>query len=47
MVYVIYLLKFFINMELYVKENENKFVFFFLWRNFKKIYILIDRYGYL
>lgn len=30
MVYVIYLLKFFINMELYVKENENKFVFFFM-----------------
>lgn len=46
MVYVIYLLKFFINMELYVKENENN-LFFFLRRNFKKIYILIDRYGYL
>lgn len=30
MVYVIYLLKFFINMELYVKENENKLVFFFM-----------------
>lgn len=45
MVYVIYLLKFFINMELYVKENENKV--FFLWRNFKNFYILIDRYGYL
>lgn len=46
MVYVIYLLKFFINMELYVKENENK-LGFFLWRNFKEFYILIDRYGYL
>lgn len=46
MVYVIYLLKFFINMELYVKENENK-LFFFLWRNLKNFYILIDRYGYL
>lgn len=42
MVYVIYLLKFFINMELYVKENENK-LFFFM----KNFYILIDRYGYL
>lgn len=30
MVYVIYLLKFFINMELYVKENENKLLFFFM-----------------
>lgn len=29
MVYVIYLLKFFINMELYVKENENKLFCFF------------------
>lgn len=29
MVYVIYLLKFFINMELYVKENENKLFFFY------------------
>lgn len=28
MVQVIYLLKFFINMELYVKENENKFFFY-------------------
>lgn len=30
MVYVIYLLKFLINMELYVKENENKLFFFFM-----------------
>lgn len=29
MVYVIYLLKFFINMELYVKENENNLFFFY------------------
>lgn len=46
MVYVIYLLKFFINMELYVKENENN-LFFFYEEILKKIYILIDRYGYL
>lgn len=46
MVYVIYLLKFFINMELYVKENENK-LFFFYEEIFKFFYILIDRYGYL
>lgn len=36
MVYVIYLLKFFINMELYVKENENKLLFFFYEEILKK-----------
>lgn len=44
MVHETYLLKFFINTEPHVKENENKV--FFLWRNFKKIYILIDRHGH-
>lgn len=45
MVQVIYLLKFFINTEPHVKENENK-LGFFLWRNFKEFYILIDRHGH-
>lgn len=36
MVHVIYLLKFFINTEPHVKENENKFVFFFYEEILKK-----------
>lgn len=44
MVHVIYLLKFFINTEPHVKENENKF--FFYEEILKKIYILIDRHGH-
>lgn len=42
MVHVIYLLKFFINTEPHVKENENKLGFF----SMKKFYILIDRHGH-
>lgn len=45
MVQVIYLLKFFINTEPHVKENENK-LFFFYEEILKKNYILIDRHGH-
>lgn len=43
MVHETYLLKFFINTEPHVKENENKLFFFYEEIFF---YILIDRHGH-